>query len=1076
MKKYLSVYFLFFLSYFCQGQVTRPETKNYSSAYSITGIACDSQFVWIATWGGLVRFNQQSHQLVNYNCGNSQIINNTLSCMYEDQGGVIYMGQTYGGLVIFDGTTWTYIDSCTSGERIIGVYGILPGPNGSLYISFGYSSQGNSYTALAIFQNNQLVLWTNSPIAGVNGFATDKHGNLWAGTYLGLYYYNGAAWTTYDSLNAGFPCNGVTVIGTDTTGAVWIRIGCPYGGSIYKFDGITLTAFPDSITGNAIRCSRLFANPRTNHVYFFGSGCTGVTEFDGANWSYHDPQTGISSAHCPAFVMDNYDNLFFGTNSSGWLTKDSSGIISRFDLNSYPLRSNYGVSVKIGKGNKKYFSLTGAIYESDGLTVTPIDLSPYIGQYVEPVILSDQDNNIWILDDYIETGQVNGVVMFNGNSWTPIPLIAEYGAADSAGRMWFVGQSLYEYDHGVIQDVGATIPGFPDPPFFWVTVDTRGAIWMANFDNIIKYDGMTLAYFNSANAPLRDDNNFCVVADRSGNVWLNGSNSGISRFDGFTWHHYDTTNSSLPPTYIYQIVPDKSGNMWFAAYTGLIRYDGNDFTVYDSKNSGIGYEILRDLDVDDFNNIWVASIEDGITVFNSIKLNYSTVVSHGPYGIQGKIFNDLNQNGLKDSLDYGVWNQSVLLLPDSTFQFTNPNGDFRFDKNSGSYTLLYNVPQSWNLSTNSNPWSVQLDTTDLCCFDFGLNINGQIDSLTVDMAASTNRCLNNFQLSIELTNVGTTIKNSRIVIQPDHRIQVRNIFPAPLFTTPDSIGWEIDSLRPLTHFVCTIAAMNQGGMGDTLLSLVKVSDSASGIEMASDSLVQVIYCSYDPNEKCANPIGLDSSHYTPMNSPIEYTILFQNLGNDTAFNVCIRDTLSSLLDLSSFDVIGSNYSMSTSLSPNRVVQFTFSDINLPPEKTDSLGSQGFLKYRINSSPSISSGSRVENRATIYFDLNPGVLTNTTWNTFVNQLPLNNDNMNAKNLSILVYPNPFRRITYVQIPGSAVSPFYLNLLDLTGRLLQQSKAMESPALFEPSQINPGIYILEVRDAMNRIIDRIKVIEE
>ncbi|MEL6837496.1 MAG: DUF11 domain-containing protein, partial [Bacteroidota bacterium] len=59
-----------------------------------------------------------------------------------------------------------------------------------------------------------------------------------------------------------------------------------------------------------------------------------------------------------------------------------------------------------------------------------------------------------------------------------------------------------------------------------------------------------------------------------------------------------------------------------------------------------------------------------------------------------------------------------------------------------------------------------------------------------------------------------------------------------------------------------------------------------------------ITAAYDPNDKQAEPFGYGEEHYILPDRSLEYTIRFQNTGNDTAQTVIIRDTLSEFLDLS----------------------------------------------------------------------------------------------------------------------------------------------------------------------------------
>ena len=54
---------------------------------------------------------------------------------------------------------------------------------------------------------------------------------------------------------------------------------------------------------------------------------------------------------------------------------------------------------------------------------------------------------------------------------------------------------------------------------------------------------------------------------------------------------------------------------------------------------------------------------------------------------------------------------------------------------------------------------------------------------------------------------------------------------------------------------------------------------------------------------------------------------------------------------------------------------------------DEPNSHGFVSYRIHPLAGIPDPTRIENRKFIYFDMNPAIETNITWNTMVNQIPV-----------------------------------------------------------------------------------------
>ncbi len=138
--------------------------------------------------------------------------------------------------------------------------------------------------------------------------------------------------------------------------------------------------------------------------------------------------------------------------------------------------------------------------------------------------------------------------------------------------------------------------------------------------------------------------------------------------------------------------------------------------------------------------------------------------------------------------------------------------------------------------------------------------------------------------------------------------------------------------------------------------------------------------SFDPNDKQAQPIGIQAQHFIDENGEIDYTIRFQNTGTDTAFSVVIKDTLTSFLDIESFRTGASSHRYELEVLNNNVLKFTFPNINLVDSFRNNLLSQGFIKFTIRVKSGSPFGSRIENRAAIFFDFNAPVITNQTFHT------------------------------------------------------------------------------------------------
>ena len=149
------------------------------------------------------------------------------------------------------------------------------------------------------------------------------------------------------------------------------------------------------------------------------------------------------------------------------------------------------------------------------------------------------------------------------------------------------------------------------------------------------------------------------------------------------------------------------------------------------------------------------------------------------------------------------------------------------------------------------------------------------------------------------------------------------------------------------------------------------------IDMSNDSLAHcfIVTNSHDPNLKTAFPIStVDTGHQW-----LTYTVNFQNTGTDTAYTIVIKDTLSAYLDASTFQYLASSHNALVQLFGN-AMEFTFPKINLIDSGQNEPLSHGWIQYKVKTVPNLSLGTQIQNTASIYFDLNPAIVTNTVTNT------------------------------------------------------------------------------------------------
>ena len=146
-------------------------------------------------------------------------------------------------------------------------------------------------------------------------------------------------------------------------------------------------------------------------------------------------------------------------------------------------------------------------------------------------------------------------------------------------------------------------------------------------------------------------------------------------------------------------------------------------------------------------------------------------------------------------------------------------------------------------------------------------------------------------------------------------------------------------------------------------------DSGNILNTHIDILESIINCAYDPNDKLVHPDRDD--HFALIENSIQYTIRFQNTGNDFARNVSILDTLDGSLDMRTFRLINSSHSEVLSvLLDDNIINFYFENILLPDSTSNLDASNGFVQFTIQPFSDVLENTEVNNTAHIIFDFNP----------------------------------------------------------------------------------------------------------
>ncbi len=226
----------------------------------------------------------------------------------------------------------------------------------------------------------------------------------------------------------------------------------------------------------------------------------------------------------------------------------------------------------------------------------------------------------------------------------------------------------------------------------------------------------------------------------------------------------------------------------------------------------------------------------------------------------------------------------------------------------------------------------------------------------------------------------------------------------------------------------------------------------------TDTIVEIIACSYDPNGKYVEPINeILGQNYTLIGNTLNYTITFQNTGNAPAENVVITDTLPASLDLSTFNLIMSSHAVSVNMTPNGIVTFLFNGINLPDSTNNEPESHGFVRFSIEAISSIVNNTLIENTANIFFDQNAPVSTSTASTTMVLNYPLGISD-NISNTGISLFPNPTHGIINIMNTTNFSASDYMIVIDAAGKLIMNQK-LNNLKTINLSKYESGIYTIK-----------------
>ncbi|HXD93896.1 MAG TPA: T9SS type A sorting domain-containing protein, partial [Bacteroidia bacterium] len=268
----------------------------------------------------------------------------------------------------------------------------------------------------------------------------------------------------------------------------------------------------------------------------------------------------------------------------------------------------------------------------------------------------------------------------------------------------------------------------------------------------------------------------------------------------------------------------------------------------------------------------------------------------------------------------------------------------------------------------------------------------------------------------------------------------------------------------MTAFNMAFATNSNAHAGDTICVSIAVTPTSGDNNLSNNNMAFCYYVinSHDPNRKDVYPVDVPQGYQNWFT----YTIQFQNTGTAPAIDIQVTDSLDNNLDLKTLQVINYSHNNTVSLNGN-FLTFNFHNINLPDSVSNPQGSIGYVQYRIKPKANRPAGTKIYNSASIYFDYNWAIVTDTTINTFVASLGIDQISNIGK---VNIYPNPTNGNFIIET--NTTEKQTIEIFDVAGKMVL-NQSINGKTNIEASNLDNGMYFIQVKTNDNIYTQKIIV---
>ncbi len=290
--------------------------------------------------------------------------------------------------------------------------------------------------------------------------------------------------------------------------------------------------------------------------------------------------------------------------------------------------------------------------------------------------------------------------------------------------------------------------------------------------------------------------------------------------------------------------------------------------------------------------------------------------------------------------------------------------------------------------------------------------------------------------------------------------------PTPTTVMGNVATWNFSGISSITmppHIHVSLAVPGTWlTIGDTVISKYMVTPYSGDIDTTNNyyEIIDTVKSSYDPNDMTVNPNYCIPSSTESATTELHYSIGFENTGNDTAHNVFILDTLSNDLNPHSLRIVSTSAVMfisQYSVGGQNIVKFDFPKINLL-DSSHHNQCNGMVNFTISTIGGLADRTQFNNRAGIYFDENPVVLTNSVKNTVACGSLGFAENINKESISL--FPNPAVNEMVLNLENVKEYNSYI-ITNSIGITIKTENIIQNQTNININKLASGIYYLYLK---------------